>query len=165
MLNYVIDYSYDLQGFIVKKTAVFLLFTMLIFLSGCSHKEITKYNYLYKGESELWSAECSVVGTGTWTKENNKLDYDNDIKKVLTVTYRNDVSELSNVKNIKIEYEIGSSGGSLDENYDSSNPLARKTLKLQSGGKGISVPLKDTVIKVKITLDDNVQTLELKNVN
>jgi len=149
----------------MKKTAVVLLLTMLILLSGCSHKETTKYNYLYKGESELWIAECSISGTGTWTKENNGLHYDNDIKEVLTLTYKNDVSELSNVQNLKIEYKIGSSGGSLTENHDSSNPLMKKTFTFQSGGNGVSVPLKDTVIKVKVIIDNDEQTLELKYIN
>ena len=149
----------------MKKTAVVLLLTMLILLSGCSHKETTKYNYLYKGESELWTGECSIIGTGTWTKENNSLNYDNDIKQVITVTYKNDVSELSNVHNLKIEYEVGSSGGSINENYDSSNPLMKKIFTFQSGGKGVSVPLKDTVIKVKVIIDNDEQTLELKYIN
>lgn len=149
----------------MKKTAVVLLCTLLILLSGCSHKEITKYNYLYKGENELWTAEYSLIGTGTCTKENDRLHYDNDCKEVLTVTYKNDVSELSNVQNLKIEYEIGSSGGSLNANYDSSNPLKHKTFKLQGGGKGISIPHKDSVMKVKVTLDNDEQIFELKNVN
>ena len=146
----------------MKKTAVVLLFTMLILLFGCSHKETTKYNYLYKGESELWIGECSIIGTGKWTNKNNSLHY--DIKKVLTITYKNDVSELYNVQNIKIEYKTGScSGGSLTENYDSSNPLDKKTFTIRS--RSNEVPLKETVIKVKITIDNDEQTLELKCVN
>ena len=148
----------------MKKTAVVLLLTMLILLSGCSHKETTKYNYLYKGESELWTAEYSIIGTGTWTKENNSLHYESDIKKDLTVTYKNDVSELSNVQNLKIEYKIGSNGGSLNETYDSGNPLMEKTFTFRSGGNG-EVPLKDTAIKVKVTLDNDEQILDLKCVN
>jgi len=58
-------------------------------------------------------------------------------------TVKNDVSELSNVQNIKIEYKTGSgSGGSLTENYDSSNPLMKKTFTFHSSGNG-EAPLKE----------------------
>jgi len=149
----------------VKKIAVVLLAIMLLLLSGSSYKEFTRYNYFYKGESALWTAEYAVTGTGTWTEENNRLHYGNDIKEVLTVTYKNDVSELSGANNLKIEYDVGAGGGSLNEYYDSNNHLTKRTFKMQGGGKNISVPLKDSIVHVKVTLDNNVQSLELKNAN
>ena len=149
----------------MKKIAVVLLAIMLLSLSGSSYKEVTRYNYFYKGESALWTAEYAVTGTGTWTEENNRLHYGNDIKEVLTVTYKNDVSELSGVNNLKIEYDYGGSGGSLNEYYDSSNPLTKRTIIMRGGGKNISVPLKDSTVQVKVALDNNVQSLELKPAN
>ena len=74
-------------------------------------------------------------------------------------------ARLNSYHNLKIEYEVGSSGGSINENYDSSNPLMKKIFTFQSGGKGASIPLKDTVIKVKVIIDNDEQTLELKYVN
>ena len=41
----------------------------------------------------------------------------------------------------------------------------KKIFTFQSGGKGASIPLKDTVIKVKVIIDNDEQTLELKYVN
>jgi len=149
----------------VKKAVIVLTCLMLVLLIGCAYKEVENYNYLYKGENSSWTAEYSVNGTGTWTKIEGRLHYDNDVKKVFTLTYKGDLSELSKVKHLEIAYETTAGSGKLTEDYDSEHPIDQKTFTFQSGGKGSAVGRKDQIIKVTITLDNNIQTIELKNVN
>ncbi len=145
-----------------KAVAVFACF-MLILLTGCFNREVENYNYLYKGENASWTAEYAVNGTGIWTKTNGKLHYDNDIEKVFTITYKGNISELANVRHLEIAYETTAGGGRQTEDYDSSNPISEKTFKFRSRSQGVAVGRKDQTIKVTITLDNDVQSLELKN--
>lgn len=149
----------------MRKRYYILLAIMILILTGCSSKEVTEHNYTFKGENELWTAEYKVDGTDSWSKVDGKLHYESEATKVLAVTYKRDISELSAVKYLEISYETGTSGGKLTENYDSNNPLSKKTFTFRSEGKGESIPNKDDIMNVTINIDGNLQTIELKNVN
>jgi hypothetical protein len=148
-----------------RKTTLMLIAAAIILFIGCSNKEVTSHNYIFKGESDLWTAEYKVDGTDSWSKVEGKLHYESEATKVLTVTYKGDVSELHSVKHLEITYDTGTGGGKLTEDHDSDAPLSQKVFTFRSGGKGQLIPDKDEVIKVTINLDGDVQTIELKNVN
>jgi hypothetical protein len=136
---------------------------MVLIFTGCSNKDVIEHDYTYKGESELWTAEYKVNGTGTFTKKDGTLEYDSDVDTILTVTYKKALSELSSVKNLEISYETSAGGGKLNENFDDIPPN-KKTYTLKSGRSGGAIENKDEIIKVNISIDGKSQTLELKNV-
>lgn len=135
---------------------------MLLTITGCSSKEVIKHNYTYKGENELWTAEYVMNGTGTFTKKDGTLHYESNSNKILTVTYKKDISQLSSVKHLEISYESSVGGGKKAEDYND-GPPKEKTYTIKSGGTG-AIENKDEVIKVNINIDGKIQTIELKNV-
>jgi len=149
----------------MRELGCFFLALILVMLVGCSNTETTNYNYTFKGENDSWTAEYKVVGTVTWSKADGKLHYESEATKVLTVTYKGDAAELSSVRYLELSYDTGAGGGKFAENYDSENPLSQKVFTFRSEGKGQSIPYKDEVIEVRINLDGNEQTIELKNVD
>ena len=137
---------------------------MLLIITACSNKEVIKHNYIYKGENELWTAEYKMNGTGTFTEKSDKTAYESESNTTFTITYKNNISELSSVKHLEISYESTAGGGNLTSNFDNNNPLNQKTYILKGGGRGTSIERKDETIKVNITLDGKIQTIELKNI-
>ncbi len=148
----------------LRKIALLFIATLIIFM-GCSNMDVTRHNYIFRGESELWTAEYKVDGTDSWSKVDGKLHYESEATKVLTVIYKGDVSELYSVKYLEISYDTGTGGGKLTEDHDNDAPLSQKVFTFRSEGKGELMPDKDEAIKVTINLDGDVQTIDLKNVN
>lgn len=135
---------------------------MLLIITGCSNKKVVNHNYIYKGENEFWSAEYRVSGTGTFTEKNDMTIYKSNCDKILTITYKKNLSDLSSVKHLKISCKSSAGDKKLIDNFDSSNPIKR-TYTLKSNGSGIAIENKDEIIKVNIDLDGKTQTIELQN--
>lgn len=143
----------------MRKMVVILSTAMLLFIIiGCSNKKVIKYDYIYRGENEFWTAEYKINGTATFTEKDNKTSYEDDGGKVLTVTYKGDISELSSVKHFEISYK----GRKQIYDLDSDEIFDEKTFTLKSNGLG-AVEDKDEIIKVNINMDGQTQTIELKN--
>ena len=134
----------------------------LLIITGCSNKEVLKHNYIYKGENEFWTAEYIVDGTGTFTKNNGKTEYENHCDKIFTITYKKDISKLASVKHLEISYKSGVSGGNITEDY-TDGLKAEKTYNMKSSSSGGAIENKDDVIEVSINIDGDIQTLELKS--
>jgi len=129
---------------------------------GCSDKEVIKHNYTYIGESELWTAEYKVNGTGTFAEKNGKTEHKSNSDSTLTVIYKKDLSELSSVQNLEVSYESSAGGGKLSIDFNGSPP-DKKTYTLNSSSTGGAIENKDEIIEVNINIDGKIQIIELKN--
>lgn len=146
----------------MRKTISVLIIIIILIITGCSNREVIKHNYTYKGENEFWIAEYNVNATGTFTEKDNKTSYESKSRKVLTVTYKRDLSELSSVTHLEISYKSSVQGGNITEDYDNESP-SEKTYTIKSSSTNGAIENKDEVIKVTINLDGNIQTIDLKN--
>jgi len=146
----------------LKNRAIIFLLILLVVLAfaGCSGKDTTAYNYTFTGDNGSWSGEYKVDGKVTFYKEDGTLKCDSSHLSVLTVTYNKELSELSGVKDLSIEYDTTAGGGKLTEHYD--NSPDQKTFTFRDEGTGAFVTNKDAIIKVTITADGEPQLLELK---
>ena len=148
----------------MKKICILLMIIMLLTITGCSKKQVNDMNYTFKGENEFWAAEFQVKGTGTSSQNLfGQINFDSDLNKTLIVTYKKDISQLSSVKHLEISYEeIGLKGKTLIEDYNNGSQ-ARKTYTLKSHTTGSSVETGDSIIKVTINIDNQIQTIDLNN--
>ena len=130
--------------------------------TSCSPKDIVKHNYTFKGENESWTAEYNINGTQTFIEKDDITDFESECKKEFSITYKNDISELSSIKNIIISYKSSLSKGEIIEDYnDGTQP--EKTYKIQSSSTGGTIENKDDIIEVTVNLDGNIDVFELKN--
>lgn len=137
---------------------------MLLTITGCS-KQVNNMNYTFKGENEFWAAEFQVKGTGTFSQNIfGQINFDSDLNKTLIVTYKKDISQLSSVKHLEISYDEGIflKDEPLIEDYNNGSH-ARKTYTLKSHTTGSSVETGDSIIKVTINIDNQIQTIDLNN--
>ncbi|WP_238883383.1 hypothetical protein [Clostridium sp. YIM B02551] len=146
----------------MKKLSGILILIMLLILTGCANKKVTKISYTYKGENDYWIAEYKVSGNKVITEKKDKSEYKNEADNALTVTYKKDVSELSSVKHLEISYKSSAGSGNLTQDFDDNTPMG-KTYTLKSSSVGAYVESEDEIIKVDINIDGKIQTIELKN--
>jgi hypothetical protein len=138
---------------------------MLLIISGCSKREEVNYNYIFKGENEKWSADYRIDGIGVFTERNGRTEYENNVTKLFTITYKKDLSELASVKHMEISYKGIGEKGSMKTDFNDGSPT-EKTYRMKSGGWGVAINLnKDQVIEVTVNLDGKIETIELKNEN
>lgn len=146
----------------LKILYIILTAIMLVSISGCTKKDVTVYNYYYEGENELWSARFEYNGVVSFAETDGKLDHEIDSNETLSVTYKEDMSELSSVKSFSLGYQAASGGGSYTGEFDEERPLTEKDFTLKSSGSNLQI--KDQVITVEIIVDGEKQVLELENV-
>ena len=147
----------------MRKISIILVVIILLIVTVFSNKEVIKHNYTFKGENELWTAEYKVNGTGTFTKKDNKTYYQCNSSSTLTILYKKDLSELSQVKHMEISYESSTGASKLDYNFDDNPPNEKKYI-LKSSSIGGAIENQDEIINVKISLDNNTQAIELKSI-
>ncbi|MDS0525191.1 hypothetical protein NNC19_05815 [Clostridium sp. SHJSY1] len=146
----------------MKKLGIILTTLMLFVIVGCTKQKVENYNYNYRGENELWSAEYNVDGKSKITEKDGKINYYGDANYQLTVNYKKDLSELSSAKHLEISYRTGTKAGNLTQDFDDNNPVER-VYTLKSSSTNGAIETKDDVIEVTINLDGNIQTIQLKN--
>ncbi|MGC7870593.1 hypothetical protein ACPUYX_03560 [Desulfosporosinus sp. SYSU MS00001] len=155
----------------MKKIYIFLVCIMILTVAGCSYKkQIVNLNYTFKGENEFWAAEYQVKGTGTFSKSFfDQINFDSDLNKTLIVTYKKDISQLSLVKHLEISYEVEDDRGEdvlkskrLIYNYNNYSH-AQKNYILKSHTTGSGIEDGNDIIKVTINIDNQIQTIKLKN--
>ncbi|QOX62409.1 hypothetical protein FRZ06_03065 [Anoxybacterium hadale] len=107
-----------------------------ILLMGCSHDVSSERNYLLKGENDEWDVDYRITFTTTFPEENGKQYAKRSKSNLITVTFKKDLAELAEVKNMKISYKDSfGSGGYEEQNYD--EPLEKTVFRL-GGGKSSS---------------------------
>ncbi len=71
------------------------------------------YTYTYTGEKERWNAELKVIETPKFTKTKSGMNVEIEAKKVLVITYKGELTDLSSLNHIEIAYRCN------NENYNS----------------------------------------------
>lgn len=148
----------------MKKAAIIFVTIMLFLVSGCAQHRVDKINYTYQGENALWSAELKLNATVVWTTKDGYTDHEIECDRTLTVTYKNDISELSSAKDIIIGYDSGISSSRMSGALDAFD-RSGNTVTLTNRGGNSAMEIQESVITVTIQIDGNVQTFDLKYVN
>lgn len=144
-----------------KSKLIFILLLSLnitLFYTGCFKKNNTNHKYTFIGESKNWTANYEIID------ESDSLNKDNSNNgtkylSIFTITYKEDISELSSVK--KLSYSFESNAGKGEHEIPFEQPPTEKVFKHRSEIEGV-MPDKSDVIKVKVTLDDKTETFDLK---
>lgn len=143
----------------MKKIILILTLVALLFVTSCAYKT-THLQYIYKGENEKWTAEYKVNGSYKFFEVDGKTHYQGESDRVLVVEYKNDLSELSDIKQLVITYETSSGKGRTEIEFeDSLQP--QKTYKIQSSRSSASID-ENEIIKVIIEIDGVVESIELR---
>ncbi len=162
----------------MKKYFIFILLTVIIIVTGCSGKgkvtkdgeennkdsvteDVEENNYVFKGENEFWAGELEVNATRIFKEKEGNLEYESKADKTLTVTYKNELADLSSIKNLVISYESSVGKGEIKEDFTDSPPTD-KIYTLSSSTSGGAIESEDEVIKLSIVVDGKEQTIELK---
>lgn len=135
----------------------------MLFLMACSNKDVTEYDYTYRGGNELWKAEYTVDCTVTFTEKDGKLDGESKSEELLTVTYQGELSDLTSVRHFELSYETANSSSKSISDYGDGEGITSKTFTLSSGGRNSALPIENDIIKVTIDTDGETQTFELIN--
>lgn len=148
----------------MKKLCLFVCYLVLIvvILSGCgakSDKDVIKHNYTLKAENDQWSGEYKVDATEVFETIDGTLTYDSKVNNLLIVTYKGELSELSDVKHLVITYEYKGQRGRQEEFYDREQPISSREFKFASSGL---IPAETDIICVDINIDGVTESLELK---
>ncbi len=156
----------------MKKLIALLLLFLILFSSACAadgtqstvngNDDYIENHFVFKGESESWSGEMKVDSTLQFYEKDGVLGCDTNEKHKLTVTYKGDVSDLSSVKQLKIDFDAGPSSGSLEEEHVD-DPITQKTFVMQGGGSGTALIQKDKIVTVTVTIDGKTESFEMKN--
>ena len=139
-----------MRWFPTKKTAVFFIIIMVLFASGCAKQSVDKISYTYQGENGVWSAEMKLNATVIWTTKDGFTDHKSTCDRVLTVTYKNDISELSSVKDFVLGYDSGISS-SRQSGAFSEFPRVGNTFTFTDNGSNSAMEIKESVIVVQKT--------------
>lgn len=142
----------------MKKVKIIFITLILLTITGCSDKDVIKHHYVFKGENDDWSVIYEVTAKETFTTIDGALHYDCKSKKIYTATYKKDSSKLAANKHIEISYKSSTGERGLAQDIDQVNPQKNYYMNSSNG----SFENADEVIDVKINLDGNVQTIELK---
>lgn len=143
-----------------RKALIALMLVMILPIIGCSNKDVIKHKYVFRGENEFWIAEYNVDAVETFIETDGFTEYESYADRVLTMTYRKELSELPPVKKLVISYKGSVSGGEYTEEFSEDTPF-KKTYVLASRSNG-AIAYKEDVIEVNIIMDGNVQTIKLK---
>lgn len=150
----------------MKKILIRILSLMMILVVGCSKKEVNENyenNYTFQGENDRWEAEFIYKETVTLNDKDDNTDVTTKDNELLTVTYKGELTDLSNVKHLEIAYESDIDSGRLVKDYDEGESISTKTFTIPSSGSGSPIIDENAVIKVTINLDGEEETIELKN--
>ncbi|WP_164667462.1 hypothetical protein [Virgibacillus doumboii] len=134
-----------------------VLAAAIMFTQHANSRDVTKYENTFAGESENWSAEMHSKGEEVFYEEDGVLKGDRSAQSEFKLTYKGELSELSEVERFEFGYKAPGSGRSSGMNFDS--PPERKTFTLS----GNSLLKEDDVIKVTVTWDGHTEEFVLKN--
>ena len=144
----------------MKKMIMFMLTLSLaaVFLIGCSKNE--EIHYEYKGESESWTAIYVVDATYTVKKVDNKNKYDGKESTILTLTYKGDVAELSDIKHLQYSFKSIIGSGFSEVVFDVP-PKEKVFIHKSQGGSIHTFEMADETVEVSVDLDGVIETFDL----
>lgn len=147
----------------MKKVAIIFITIMLFLASGCARQKTDKINYTYQGENALWSAELKLNARIVKNKDDGNFSYESECDRTLTVTYKNELSDLASAKDFTIGYDSGVSSCRMSSPFDEF-ARSNNTFTLTNGGSNNAMEIPESVINVTIQIDDQTQTFDLKYV-
>lgn len=143
----------------MKYVKIIFIALIILMLSGCSSKDVDRYDYIFKGENELWYAELRINGYIEFVEDEGTLKVDSYHEQDFITTYKKDLSDLSTIKHIEVGYDGGVSGGKMiHDNPDGT--LNTKTFTMKSSSNGATIR-EDEIVKVTINVDGEIQTFDL----
>ena len=125
------------------------------------HNDLTFYHYIFRGESQTWSAQLDSLGNIIKSEKNGRLTYDCNNENTLVITCKKDIREMADVKRLEIYYEGGGLGGSLIENYYQGG-LRQRIYTLKPGGIDGPPVEPDDIVRVTISVDGEQEIIELQ---
>ncbi len=138
-----------IKRFLVIITIISIILILLV--RGCSISN--NVSLTYTGESVNWHAEYTVVPSTPFFGKNSR----EVITKKLILTFKNDISQLSKIRNLEYSYESSVSKKKATIEFPKEKIY---TLQSQSNGAKES---EDEIIKVFIVTDGKEELIELKN--
>lgn len=154
----------------MKKTTAFLMLILILLFSACAvdgiQSSVTndgdniENHFIFSGESKSWTGEMKVDSKLGFYEKDGVLGCDANEEHTLTVTYKGDVSILSSVKQLKIDFDAGPSGGTLEEDH-ADEPIQQNTFVMKGAGNGAQIQ-KDEIITVTVTVDGKTESFEMK---
>ncbi len=142
----------------MRKIKLVLVLLLMITIAGCSDKDVTKYYHDYKGESELWEVYYHEKSVVTFWTEDGILKHDTSTEATFTALYKNDIKELTKIRQLEIGYDAGLTVGSISENYNEDGPDRRAFTLSSSNGL---ITHEAEIIKATLRIDDYIETIEL----
>lgn len=142
----------------MKRGLVLVLVVTLLAVVGYSwNRDVIRHNLVYRGESDSWRAEYRVKGKWIFTEKNGRTEFDSYVDGVLIITYEQEVETAPKVEHLSIFYDLGPGSGHLKEYHDT---IMKKTYRIERRNTG--VPTQNTVMKISIDIDGDIETFELK---
>lgn len=155
----------------MKKLILCLLVLSLLMACACrKYDDIIQAEYTYAGKSECWSGTFKLEVLQKFYTEDGVLKFDGEANGVLTLKYKGESSDFTNVKHASIEYGSAQLGTSkqtetstgqhnfvpfgLDSTTELTFNFSRTDLSNFAGP--------DEVVNVTINIDGDEQALELK---
>ncbi len=142
----------------MRKFKSILFLILILALTSCSDKDVTKYYHDYQGESKLWEVYYHEKSVVTFWTEDGILQHDTSTEATFTAVYKNGIEELANVRQLEIGYDTGLTGSSMCENYDKDGPDHRAFTITSSSGLTTYEP---ETLTATLRIDDHTETIEL----
>lgn len=137
---------------LITVAAVAALIFLALFAKLIS-RDIEKYRYDYRGESEHWTAEFSGYSTIEFYKENDMLKTKHDAQGTITITFKGDLSELAASTEISCKFRNTGIRATTDSGFER---------KVFSWSKNVIGPMNDSE-KVEVVLDGKTEIIEMKS--
>jgi hypothetical protein len=141
----------------MKRGLILILIVTLLAVVGYSwNRDVIHHNLVYRGESDSWHAEYRVKGKWVFTEEAARTEFASYVDGVLTITYEQEVETAPKVEYLSIFYDLGPGNSHVKEYHDT---IMKKNYRIER--HNTSVPTQNTVMKISIDLDGDVETFEL----
>lgn len=138
---------------------LFMIF-MVFLTKEVSKTIVVEKQFFYSGENERWSAECKIDAEIETSKRAGMSAGNIEQDLILTVTYKNDISELADVKHMKISYTSMMGGAGLDLDFQDKVP-DQKQYVLTSKVSTFGLEYGDEPIELTIDMDGKVEVIQL----
>lgn len=137
---------------------VVFAFTAYVFMHN-QRNEI-RHHYVFTGAGSFWSATYEVSATETFFERNKRTEYEQNNDKEFTLTYNRDISDLTELKELKYSYAGYAAGGSETVTFPSP-PQTKVLARNSTTNRGGALERKDAKIDVIIEWNGNQESFTL----
>lgn len=126
--------------------------------------QILVNHYVFKGESETWTAEYVVDSRRTFTDKDGRIEYDGAGEAVLTVLCKGETEALGKVKEFEVAYSSRFGSGSFHMESDEAQYLD-KIHTIRSSGTADQIGSVEETVALTVTVDGRVERMDLRLVD